>query len=55
MPRLGGPTDESHSPQPSFALSRHVGGSHTPLDGNTEHTLAGRKRLSGTVVRKASD
>jgi len=48
--RKGELLEDAHSPQPSFALSRHVGGSHTPLDGNTEHTLAGRKRLSGQHV-----
>ena len=45
--RKGELLEDVHSPQPSFALSRHVGGSHTPLGGNAEHTLAGRKRLSG--------
>ena len=45
--RKGELLEDSHAPQPSFSLSRHVGGSHTPLGGNQEHTLAGRKRLSG--------
>ena len=45
--RKGELVEDVHSPQPSFSLSRHVGGSHTPLGSDAEHTLAGRKRLSG--------